>query len=160
MVSTSASPIQNSFKYDVFLSYRGEDTHKNIVDHLYHALKDKGIYTYKDDEKIHKGERISDELIKAIQDSKFYIIVFSRNYASSPWCLEELVKIMECHKNSGHIAYPLFYDVEPTEVRNQSGSVRKAFFKNKNKQAAEKWKVALKEAANLAGWELKNTLDG
>ncbi|GKB60902.1 disease resistance TIR-NBS-LRR class family protein [Tanacetum coccineum] len=130
MVSTSASPIQNSFKYDVFLSYRGEDTRKNIVDHLYHALKDKGIYTYKDDEKIHKGERI------------------------------KLVKIMECHKISGHIAYPLFYDVEATEVRNQSGSVRKAFFKNKNKQAAEKWKVALKEAADLAGWELKNTLDG
>ncbi|PWA87835.1 disease resistance protein (TIR-NBS-LRR class) family [Artemisia annua] len=160
MVSTSTSSIQKRFKYDVFISFRGEDTRKNFVDHLYHALKDKCIYTYKDDEKIQKGQRISDDLFQSIEESKFYIIVFSKNYASSSWCLEELVKIMECQKMSEHTAYPVFYDVEPTEVRNQSGSVRKAFFKNKKKEAAEKWKGALKEAADLAGWELKNTLDG
>ncbi|GJZ10051.1 Toll/interleukin-1 receptor domain-containing protein [Tanacetum coccineum] len=160
MVSTSTSSIQNRFKYDVFISFRGEDTRKNFVDHLYHALKDKGIYTYKDDVKIQKGKRISDDLIKSIEDSKFYIIVFSKNYASSSWCLDELVEIMECQKMTGHTAYPVFYDVEPTEVRNQSGAVGEAFFKNKNKEAAEEWKWALKEAADLAGWELKNTNDG
>nr|GEZ82662.1 Toll/interleukin-1 receptor (TIR) domain-containing protein [Tanacetum cinerariifolium] len=96
MASTSASFVQNSFKYDVFLSFRGDDTRKNFVDHhLYHALEQKGIETYKDDEKIRKGKTISDELIEAIEDSRFYIIVFSKNYASSSWCLEELVKIME-----------------------------------------------------------------
>lgn len=158
--STSSSSIPKRFKYDVFLSFRGEDTRKTFVDHLYHALKDKGIYTYKDDEKIQKGERISDDLFKSIEDSKFYIIVFSKNYASSSWCLEELVKIMECHKMDEHTAYPVFYDVEPTEVRKQSGVVGQAFAKHENEEAAEKWKGALKEAADLAGWELKNTLDG
>nr|GEV27161.1 Toll/interleukin-1 receptor (TIR) domain-containing protein [Tanacetum cinerariifolium] len=64
---------------------------------------------------------ISDELIEAIEDSKFFIIVFSKNYASSSWCLEELVKIMDCRKGFGHTAYPVFYDVEPTEVCKQSG---------------------------------------
>ncbi|PWA97618.1 disease resistance protein (TIR-NBS-LRR class) [Artemisia annua] len=146
-VSTSTSSIPKRFKYDVFLSFRGEDTRKNFVDHLYHALKDKGIYTYKDDEKIQKGKRISDDLFKSIEDSKFYIIVFSKNYASSSWCLEELVKIMECHKMDEHTAYPVFYDVEPTEVRKQCGDVGK-------------WGEVLKEASHLAGWELKNTLDG
>ncbi|GKD33369.1 Toll/interleukin-1 receptor domain-containing protein, partial [Tanacetum coccineum] len=73
MVSASTSSMQNSFKYDVFLSFRGEDTRKNFVDHLYHALMDKGIYTYKDDEKIQKGKRISDDVFKSIEDSKFYI---------------------------------------------------------------------------------------
>ncbi|GJT80579.1 disease resistance TIR-NBS-LRR class family protein [Tanacetum coccineum] len=158
--STSNSSFPKSFKYDVFLSFRGEDTRKNFVDHLYHALKQKGIYTYKDDEKIHKGKRISDDLFKSIQDSKFYIIVFSKNYASSSWCLEELVKIMECHKMTGHTAYPVFYDVEPTQVRKQTGAVGEAFAKHENEEGAVKWKGALKEAADLAGWELKNTLDG
>ncbi|PWA45460.1 toll/interleukin-1 receptor (TIR) domain-containing protein [Artemisia annua] len=185
MVSTSTSSIQKRFKYDVFLSFRGEDTRKNFVDHLYHALKDKGIYTYKDDEKIQKGKRISDDLFKSIEDSKFYIIVFSKNYASSSWCLDELVKIMECHKMTEHTAYPVFYDVEPTEVHKQSGAVGEAFAKHENEEAAGKWREALKEAADLAafakheneeaagkwrealkeaadlaGWELKNTLDG
>ncbi|GJT36025.1 disease resistance TIR-NBS-LRR class family protein [Tanacetum coccineum] len=160
MVSTSTSSIKNSFKYDVFISFRGEDTRKNFVDHLYHALKDRGIYTYKDDVKIQKGKRISDDLFKSIEDSKFYIIVFSKNYASSSWCLEELVKIMECHKMTGHTAYPVFYNVEPTEVRKQSGAVGEAFAKHENEEAVGKWREALQEAADLAGWELKNTLDG
>ena len=158
--STSSTPIQKRFKYDVFLSFRGEDTRNNFVGHLYEALNAKGIYTYKDDVRIHKGKTISDELIKAIEDSKFYIIVFSKNYASSSWCLDELVKIMECQKMDEHTAYPVFYDVEPTEVRKQSGAVGEAFAKHEKEEAAEKWREALKEAADLAGWELKNTLDG
>ncbi|GKC93953.1 Toll/interleukin-1 receptor domain-containing protein [Tanacetum coccineum] len=160
MASTSTSSIQKSFKYDVFLSFRGEDTRKNFVDHLYHALKQKSIVTYKDDENIKQGKMISDELIKAIEDSKFYIIVFSKNYVSSCWCLEELVKIMECQKGFGHTAYPVFYDVEPTEVRKQTGSVGDAFAKHKEDEAARKWREALKEASDLAGWELKSIANG
>jgi hypothetical protein len=159
--STSTSTIQKSFKYDVYLSFRGEDTRKNFVDHLYNALKQKGIETYKDDEKIRKGKTISDELIQAIEDSKFYIIVFSKNYAASSWCLDELVKIMECQKMTDqHTAYPVFLDVEPTEVRKQGGAVGAAFSKHENNESARIWREALKKAADLAGWELKNTLDG
>nr|GFA67205.1 Toll/interleukin-1 receptor (TIR) domain-containing protein [Tanacetum cinerariifolium] len=160
MASTSVSSIQKSFKYDVFLSFRGEDTRKNFVDHLYHALKQKSIVTYKDDENVNRGKIISDELIKAIQDSKFYVIIFSKNYASSSWCLEELVKIMECQTMDEHAAYPVFYDVEPTEVRKQSGSVGDAFSKHKEDEAAWKWREALKEASELAGWELKSIANG
>ena len=160
MASTSTSTIQKSFKYDVFLSFRGEDTRKNFVDHLYNALKQKGIETYKDDEKIRKGKTISDELIQAIEDSKFYIIVFSKNYASSSWCLDELVKIMECQKMSEHTAYPVFLDVEPSEVRKQNGVVEVAFAKHVKDESAGKWREALKKAADLAGWELKNIFDG
>ncbi|KAL7582160.1 disease resistance protein RPV1 [Lactuca sativa] len=160
MASSSIASIQKSFTYDVFLSFRGEDTRTNFIDHLYNALQQQGIYTYKDDEAIRKGKRINDELISSIKDSKFYIIVFSKNYASSAWCLDELVMIMECHKTTEHTAYPIFYDVEPTEVRNQSGAVGKAFAKHENDEAAGKWKEVLKEAADLAGWELKNTANG
>ncbi|KAL9995153.1 putative TIR domain, P-loop containing nucleoside triphosphate hydrolase [Helianthus debilis subsp. tardiflorus] len=159
MASTSASSV-DIFKYDVFLSFRGEDTRKGFVDHLYHALTQKGIYTYRDDEEIKKGEKISDGLIRSIKDSKFYIIVFSKNYASSSWCLDELVKIMDCQKTNEHTAFPVFYDVEPTEVRKQSGPVEKAFEKHKEEESAENWRKALREAADLAGWELKNIFDG
>ncbi|KAI3496841.1 hypothetical protein L1887_39219 [Cichorium endivia] len=160
MASSSTSSIHKRFKYDVFLSFRGEDTRKTFVDHLYHGLKDKGIRTYMDDKEIKRGERITDELIKSIEDSKFYVVVFSKDYASSSWCLEELVKIIECQKMNEHTAYPLFYDVEPTEVRNQSGAVGEAFAKHELKEAARKWRYALKEAADLAGWELKKIADG
>ncbi|GJY52375.1 Toll/interleukin-1 receptor domain-containing protein [Tanacetum coccineum] len=159
-VSTSTSSSETSFKYDVFLSFRGEDTRNNFVGHLYQALQRNSIETYKDDEKIDKGERINDQLLKSIEDSKLYIIVFSKNYASSSWCLDELVKIMECQKMTDHTAYPVFFDVEPTEVRKQSGAVKDAFAEHEKKEAAGKWREALKEASNLAGWELKATANG
>ncbi|XP_023753531.2 disease resistance protein RPV1 [Lactuca sativa] len=160
MASSSTSSVDKSFKYDVFLSFRGEDTRTNFIDHLYHALQNKSIHTYKDDEKIKKGKNISDELIGSIEDSKFYIIVFSKNYASSSWCLDELVKIMECQRTNEHTAYPVFYDVEPSEVRKQSGPVVEAFAKHEKEEAAGKWREALKESADLSGWELKKTADG
>ncbi|GKC44743.1 Toll/interleukin-1 receptor domain-containing protein [Tanacetum coccineum] len=160
MASTSTSSIQKSFKYDVFLSFRGEDTRHNFVSHLYKALVQNGIQTYKDDEKIEKGETIDTQLIESIEDSRFFIIVFSKDYAGSSWCLDELVKIMECRKTSEQAAYPVFYDVEPTEIRKQSGAVEKAFEKHENKEAAEKWRKALNEAGNLAGWESKKTANG
>ncbi|KAL8239897.1 hypothetical protein R6Q59_016464 [Mikania micrantha] len=157
---TSSSSVEKSFKYDVFLSFRGEDTRKTFVDHLHLALVNKGIITYKDDETIEKGERIDDQLITPIEESRFHIIVFSKNYANSSWCLQELSKIMECQKTKEQTAYPVFYDVEPTEVRNQSGAVGEAFAKHVENPAAGKWRDDLIEASNLAGWELKNTVDG
>ncbi|XP_023738650.1 disease resistance protein RPV1 [Lactuca sativa] len=160
MASSSTLFIQHSYKYDVFLSFSGEDTRKSFVDHLYVALQRQGIHTYKDDESLEKGKKINVELLKSIQDSKFYIIIFSKNYASSSWCLDELVKIMECQKNPEHIAYPVFYDVEPSEIRKQLGGVGKAFAKHKKKGELKKWKEVLEEASNLAGWDLRNTDDG
>ncbi|CAH1444386.1 unnamed protein product [Lactuca virosa] len=160
MTSSSTSSIHKSFTYDVFLSFGGKDTRTNFVDHLYHALQDRNIRTYKDDEEINKGKRISDELMESIEASKYFIIVFSKNYASSSWCLDELVKVMDCHKTTKHTAYPVFYDVEPSEVRKQSGEVGEAFARHEKEEASGKWRKALKEAADLAGWELKNTAGG
>ncbi|GJY00122.1 Toll/interleukin-1 receptor domain-containing protein [Tanacetum coccineum] len=160
MASSSNSSVQKCFKYDVFLSFRGEDTRNNFIGHLYDALQRNCIETYKDDEKIEKGERINDQLLKSIEESRFYIIVFSKNYASSSWCLDELVKIMECQKMTGHMAFPIFYDVEPTQVRKQDGPVGEAFSKPSEQEASGKWRDAMEELAGLAGWDLKATANG
>ncbi|PWA43679.1 disease resistance protein (TIR-NBS-LRR class) [Artemisia annua] len=150
----------SSYRYDVFLSFSGEDTRKTFVDHLYDALQRQGIHTFKDDESLNKGKRINDELLVSIEESRFYVIVFSKNYASSSWCLNELVKIMECQRMSQHIAFPVFFDVDPSEVRQQHGLVGKALALHKNELQVEKWREALKEAANLSGWDLRKTANG
>ncbi|XP_076949717.1 disease resistance protein RPV1-like [Bidens hawaiensis] len=158
MASSSSSSIERSFKYDVFLSYKNEDL--IFVNNLYDALKKSGICTYKDDERIEKGKKISDELIRSIEESRFYIIVLSKNYACSSWCLDELVKIMECQKTKEKTAYPVFYDLEPTEVRHQGGAVGKAFVKLEYEEAAGRWRDALKKASILDGWVWKTTVNG
>ena len=75
----------------MFLSFRGEDTCYNFTDHLYTHLIQSGIKTFRDD-RLNRGEEIQHELLKAIENSRTSIIVFSKNYAESRWCLEEACK--------------------------------------------------------------------
>ncbi|XP_068308670.1 disease resistance protein RPV1-like [Pyrus communis] len=112
--------------YDVFLSFRGQDNRKNFTDHLYAAFDLKGIVTFRDDLKLGRGKSISPELLKAIEESRFAVVVFSRNYASSTWCLDELT----------FAAYEESFKGNVEKVR--------------------RWRVATTEIANLSGWHLQD----
>ena len=153
--SSSTLSIPRTITYDVFLSFRGEDTRYNFTDHLYSALGRRGIHTFRDD-KLRRGEAIAPELLKAIEESRSSVIVFSENYARSRWCLDELVKIMECHKDLGHAVFPIFYHVDPSHVRKQEGSFGEAFagYEENWKDKIPRWRTALTEAANLSGWHI------
>ena len=156
--SWSSSSSTPTWKYDVFLNFRGEDTRNGFVSHLYAALKQKGISTFKDDVRLERGKHISSDLLEAIEKSRFAIVIFSRNYAFSRWCLDELVKIVECKKKLRTTILPVFYHVDPSDVRNQRKSFAQAFVehKNKNLNKEQMWKDALKEVANISGWHLQN----
>ncbi|XP_022722640.1 TMV resistance protein N-like [Durio zibethinus] len=162
---SEASSSGFKWNHDVFLSFRGEDTRKNFTDHLYAALVRDGVVTFRDDDELPRGKDISSELLKAIEESKLSIVVFSKNYASSRWCLDELVKIIECKNTTGQIVIPVFYDVDPSDVRKQIGSYEEAFAKHEERfkdkmERIKKWREALTEAGNLSGWDLRNVTNG
>ncbi|XP_070001806.1 TMV resistance protein N-like isoform X2 [Nicotiana sylvestris] len=154
MASSSSSSAR--WSYDVFLSFRGEDTRKTFTSHLYEVLKDRGIKTFQDEKRLEYGATIPEELCKAIEESQFAIVVFSENYATSRWCLNELVKIMECKTQFRQTIIPIFYDVDPSHVRNQKESFAKAFEEHETKykddvEGIQRWRTALNAAANLKG---------
>ncbi|CAK7338921.1 unnamed protein product [Dovyalis caffra] len=160
-----SSPSRPGWAYDVFLSFREEDTRKNFTDHLYSALVDNGIRTFRDNDELPRGEDISSQILKAIQESQISIVVFSEGYASSTWCLEELVKILECKRKTDQIVLPVFYDVDPSHVRKQEAGFAEAFGRHEERfkdeiEKVNKWKGALVEAANLAGYELNSMANG
>ncbi|PWA43677.1 NB-ARC domains-containing protein [Artemisia annua] len=146
----------------VFLSFRGEDTRKTFVDHLYTSLVQQGIHTYKDDETLPRGEAVGPSLQKAIRESRIAVVVLSENYADSSWCLDELAYIMECMGTRGQIVMPVFYYVDPSDVRKQKGKYGEAFAKHEleNNHKVELWKNALAAAGNLSGWVPKDYANG
>ncbi|KAI8021305.1 TMV resistance protein N [Camellia lanceoleosa] len=164
--SQETSSPNSHCSYDVFLSFRGEDTRKTFTDHLYTALVHAGFRTFRDDDGIERGENIKFELNKAIQESKISIVVFSEDYASSSWCLDELVMILKRRRTVGLVVLPVFYHVDPSHVRKQKGSFNEAFTRHEEtfhaeaSERMEEWKAALKEAADLAGINLQNQADG
>ncbi|KAM5549192.1 disease resistance protein RPV1 [Rosa sericea] len=154
----SPSPaLPRSWTYDVFLSFRGEDTRKNFTDHLYSSLVQKGIKTFRDDEHLtRRGEEISLKILKALEESRISIIIFSPNYASSTWCLDELVQILHCRESKQQGVVPIFYKVSASEVRNQSGRFGEALANHehrfKHNEKVMRWRAALREVAELSGW--------
>ncbi|KAH9782900.1 ADP-ribosyl cyclase/cyclic ADP-ribose hydrolase [Citrus sinensis] len=145
--------------YEVFLNFRGEDTRAIFTCHLYDALsKRKKIRTFIDDEELRRGDEISPALLNAIQGSKISVVIFSTDYASSKWCLYELVEILECKHTNGQIIIPVFYGVSPSDVRHQTGIFGVGFgkleqqFKEKP-EMVQRWRDALRETSGLAGHE-------
>ena len=113
------------------------------------------------DDKLRRGEQISNELLKAIKSSMISVIVLSENYASSKWCLDELVWILECRKNFGQLVLPIFYGINPSEVRKQEGKfgVELANHEKNFKDNIDKvqvWRAALNEVGHLSGDHYNN----
>ncbi|XP_044499568.1 disease resistance protein RUN1-like [Mangifera indica] len=155
MAASSSSGISLEEKYEVFLSFRGEDTRYGFTSHLYSALTRKNVRAFIDDDGLIRGEQISPALVSAIERSKIAVVVFSARYASSQWCLDELVHIVRCKEELGQIVIPVFYHVQPQYVRRQSGSFGDEFAKlpRRFREKSETWRKVLTEVANLAGWD-------
>ncbi|KAL0552510.1 hypothetical protein IC582_011626 [Cucumis melo] len=161
-VGSSFSDPNCNYDYDVFFSFRGEDTRSNFISHLHMALRLKEVNVFTDD-KLKRGEQISESLLKSIERSRLSLVIFLKDYASSTWCLDELVKIIECKKSKGQAVLPVFYKVDPSEVRKQTDWFGEALAKHEaNKLLTNKiqpWKEALTFAAGLSGWDLANSKD-
>jgi hypothetical protein len=124
-----------------------------------------GIRTFRDDEELQRGKTISTELRNVIRGTKISIVVFSKGYASSTWCLDELVEIVHGRNTTGHTLFPIFYHVDPSDVRKQTGTFAKAFVRYEERfqtdmERVQRWRVSLTEAANCSGWNLLSLANG
>ncbi|XP_034674134.1 disease resistance protein RPV1-like [Vitis riparia] len=156
--SSSSSTSIRQYNFDVFLSFRGEDTRNNFTDHLFENLVRMGINTFRDDQ-LKRGEEIKSELLKTIEESRISIVVFSKDYAQSKWCLDELAKIMECRDKMEQIVFSVFYHVDPSDVRKQTGSFGEAFSIHERKvdeKKVQRWKDSLTEASDLSGFHVND----
>ncbi|XP_056162434.1 disease resistance protein RPV1-like [Syzygium oleosum] len=181
--SSSTSPCVGDYEgktkkpkgndYEVFLSFRGEDTRKGFTDHLYHNLHHAGIRVFRDDNELRVGEEIGPELICSIKQSTILIPIISKNYAFSKWCLRELALMLKCKRTKGQIVLPIFYKVKPSQVRHLTGRFEdaiKAHKENRDEMVLKEWKKALKEVkeweealkevSSLKGWESEKIDNG
>ena len=141
-------------EYEVFVSFCGADIRTGFKSHFFAALNHKRIGAYRDDIDLPRGGEIGPELFKAIETSRIAVVVFSKNYATSDWCLDELVKIMECKRLLNQRVLPIFYGVSQSEVLEQKGIFAEALLKGPEDKV-NNWRAALTEAADLADLQLE-----
>ncbi|CAN6879636.1 unnamed protein product, partial [Brassica oleracea] len=128
--------------YDVFLSFRWEDTRRPFVSHLYLSLEHKGILTFKDGMMV-----MGESPLRVIRASKTAIVVMSENYASSAWCMDELAEIVKLQRNGTLMVLPVYYGVNPCDV---SGDFGQQFLK-KTPDKLQKWKDAFTKFGSIFG---------
>ncbi|CAG7891869.1 unnamed protein product, partial [Brassica rapa] len=158
LLMASSSSLSCNSKYDVFLSFRGEDVRKGFLSHVRKGLESKGIIAFVDD-KIERGESVGPVLVGTIRQSRVAVVLLSRNYASSSWCLDELVEIMKCRKEDQQKVMTIFYEVDPSHVRKQTGDFGKAFEETcvgKTEEVKQEWRQALEDVAGIAGYHSSN----
>ncbi|XP_028753472.1 TMV resistance protein N-like [Neltuma alba] len=156
--SLSSKPVQ------VYLSFRGDDNSRKFTDDLRCGIESRDLQTLGDDKKFETRDSIiliPPHLLKSIEESFIFFVIFSRNFASSIWCLQELSKIADFINNNDpkHTVIPIFYDVDPYEVQQQIGIYGKAFAEYEKSfcpDLVRKWRLAMTLTANLPGWVVQN----
>ncbi|CAL9216155.1 unnamed protein product [Arabidopsis halleri] len=153
-METGVAP--HRLKFSVFLSFRGFDTRANFCERLYVALNEKqNVRVFRDNEGMEKGDKIDPSLFEAIEDSAASVIVLSKNYANSAWCLNELALICELRSSLKRPMIPIFYGVNPSDVRKQSGHFEKDFeekAKTFDEETIQRWKRAMNLVGNIPGF--------
>ncbi|CAL1414243.1 unnamed protein product [Linum trigynum] len=145
------------WRHDVFISFRGSDVRHTFVSRLRAALRREGVTSFADDDSrdLPRGENLKEAISRAIERSRLSVVVLSPNYASSKWCLDELVHIMRCctsTSRAGHVAIPIFYHLSPEEV---SGCYKEDLDRHKRRHTYERvdgWLRALAWIAGISGW--------
>ncbi|CAN7033531.1 unnamed protein product [Brassica rapa subsp. trilocularis] len=152
------SSFPHNWKHHVFPSFHGADVRTNFLGHVVKELRSKGIDLFIDND-IERSKSIGPELVDAIKGSRIAMVLLSENYASSTWCLNELVEIMKCRQEFGQTVMSIFYQVDPSDVKKQTGQFGKVFrktCKGKTEDEIRRWKRALTEVAQIAGFHSSN----
>ncbi|KAF8086734.1 hypothetical protein N665_0613s0003 [Sinapis alba] len=146
-------------KFDVFLSFRGEDTRYNITERVYDALHRKEkVRVFRDDEGMQRGDEINPSLVSAMEDSAASVVVLSPRYADSHWCLDELATLCDLRASLKRPMIPIFYEVDPSHVRKQNDHFAKDFeehAKRFNEEKIKRWRKAMTLVGNLSGFVCK-----
>jgi len=143
--------------YDVLINFTGDDIRKKFVSHLDSALTSVVFTTFLHHEPMHTQEPI-------MNLCRVAIVVFTKTYSQSAWCLDQLQQIIQWHRTYYKHVLPVYYEIQPSDVRLQKGDFGKAFRatvgQNFSRQAqvacVYRWSHALTKATNLFGWDESN----
>jgi hypothetical protein len=140
--------------FDVFLNHRGPDVKRNFAAHLHQALQEAECRPFLDKPALEKGQHGQKKIYEALECASVHVAIFSKHYADSDYCLDELCAMLESKK----LIIPVFYDVSPSVLRceDPDGPYTKALNIQGRRSASElkKWKEALHTAAELNGFKL------
>jgi len=147
--------------FDVLINFHGEDIRKKFVSHLDSSLSIVGITTFLHHENAVKPMHIQQPILHLCRVA---IVIFTKTYSESAWCLHQLEQIIKWHQTYCRHVLPVYYEIQPSDVRLQKGDFGEAFkataqqtFSGQQlEHAVSRWSHALTKAASFFGWDDSN----
>lgn len=95
-------------------------------------------------------------LFVRIQESRVAVVIFSKDYTGSEWCLDELAQIKDCIDQGGLNVFPIFYKLAPAvvrELREKFGDTFRALKRTykHEPERTQKWEEALESIPKIKG---------
>ncbi|XP_022641633.1 TMV resistance protein N [Vigna radiata var. radiata] len=145
-------------KYDVLISFTGEDIRRKFVSHLDSVLSSVGLTTFLQHDNAVQPKHIQEPILNLCRVA---IVVFTETYSQSACCLHQLQQIIEWHETYGRHVLPVYYEIQPSDVRLQKGDFGKAFIETAHQtfsaqeleHGMSRWSHAITKAANFFGWD-------
>ncbi|XP_027906265.1 disease resistance protein RPS4B-like isoform X3 [Vigna unguiculata] len=157
----ASSSSKLPWMYDVLINFTGDDIRNKFVSHLDSALSNVGFTTFLHHQNAVKPMHIQ----QPIHDlCRVAIVVFTKTYSQSAWCLHQLQQIIEWHETYCRHVLPVYYEISPSDIRLQKGDFGKAFeatahqtfSRQQLEHGMSRWSQALTKAANFFGWDESN----
>lgn len=139
----------------MFINFRGEELRCSFVSHLVEAFKRHGINFFIDKDE-QKGKDLK-HLFARIKQSRMALTIFSKRYAESSWCLDELARIKKRADQRKLRVVPIFFKVKAESVRYQEAEFGRNFWrlaKTSSGEQIKKWKEALESVSDKVGLTL------
>lgn len=158
MATSSSSGLGKISKGpQVFINFRGDELRRGFIAHLEPALREANINVFIDEHEM-LGTNLQNLLFR-IEQSRVALAIFSKEYTTSKWCLDELVKIKECMDKGTLIGIPIFYKLKTSVVSNLEGTFGDNFreLKRNNRHdlvKTQKWEEALTSIPQTKGMQL------
>lgn len=118
-----------NYIYDAFISYRHLPLDKDVADRLQKLLEkrrfvfpgDKGkkkrnLKIFVDKSELPTSGNLGDDIKNALKQSRFLIILYSKETKESRWCMEELRYFRSLHGDTNQNILPMLIEGEPDEV--------------------------------------------
>lgn len=116
-------------EYDVFISHASEDKDE-IVRPLANALIEKGIKVWYDEFEMKIGDSLRRKIDKGLANSRFGIVVISKDFIKKGWTNYELDGIITKAVSGEQIILPIWHNITKKEVIDFSPSLADKLARN------------------------------
>ena len=127
---------QANKEYDVFISHASEDKDE-IVRPLAHALKSEGLTVWYDEFELKIGDSLRRKIDKGLANSKFGIVVLSKEFIRKGWTNYELDGIITKAVTGEQIILPIWHNLTKKEVIDFSPSLADKLARNTSSYTVE-----------------------